>query len=489
MPGLDWLRRCRLIADRTLLRPSKGIVVGGTPKRLWRVSPRADELLDEVMASGRVEALDVAAGEFLARMVRAGMLYPVFDVPRADRFPVAVVVPLFDHAAHVADAVRAGAVIGPVTVVDDASTDAGAEVAREAGARVIRRKENGGPSVARNQGAAATVGDVIVFIDADCVPEPGTLETMLRHFADPALGAVAPRIRERGLREAGRLGRYQEARSPLDLGEEPGPVRPDAKVSYVPTATLAVRRAAFEEVGGFDESLRFGEDVDLVWRLHEAGWEVRYEATVVAEHRQRRRPFDVVRRHWAYGTAAGPLARRHPDALAAVRASPWTMAAWLALLGGRPEVATGLLLWSWWGLRRALDGVPDRGRIGGHLVSQGFLGMARPLAAALVRSWGPLTVAAFATRRRLRWRLGPLIVAGAVMEWWEKRPSLDPATFSILTLVDDLLYCGGVWEGCFRSGAFAPLLPRTGRPRSGRRQVPSVPPVPMGRQDGPRSEN
>ena len=50
------------------------------------------------------------------------------------------------------------------------------------------------------------------------------------------------------------------------------------RVAYVPTAALLVRRAALGD--GFDESLRNGEDVDLVWRLIEAGWRVRYEPAV-----------------------------------------------------------------------------------------------------------------------------------------------------------------------------------------------------------------
>lgn len=410
---------------------------------------------------------DAAAGLF-ARMVRAGMLHPVFESPTVELDDVAVVIPVFNHADQVAKAVRAGSAIGAVTVVDDASTDASGSVAGRAGARLIRRSENGGPSVARNQGAAATTGEIIIFIDADCVPDPGTLEVMLRHFADPALGAVAPRIRERDPRATGRLQRYQTARSPLDLGGESGPVRPDARVSYLPTATVAVRREAFEAVGGFDESLRFGEDVDFMWRLDEAGWSVRYEAAVTARHHPRRFPLDVARRRWAYGTSAGPLAERHPEVLAAVRASPWTMAAWLAMLAGRSEVTTALLWWSWRGVRRALDGVPNRGMISGRLVGRGFLGMARPLAAALIRSWGPLTVLTVATRPRLRRRLVALVAVGLAMEWWERRPNLDPVTFSAMAVIDDLLYCGGVWEGCARSRRLTPLLPRTGRPRTGR---------------------
>lgn len=430
------------------------------------MSKRADELLNEVEA-GRVPRLDEAASDLLIRMVRAGMLHPMFEPATVLPGGVDVVIPVHDHADHVAEAVGAGSAVGPVTVVDDASADDSADRARSAGATVIRRGENGGPAVARNQGAAATTGEFIVFIDADCVPDAGTLEAMLCHFADPALGAVAPRIR--GFDAAGTrlLHRFEAARSPIDMGREAGPVRPDARVSFVPTATMAVRREAFDAVGGFDEDLRFGEDVDLVWRFEQAGWGVRYEAGVIARHHHRRRLLEIARRRWAYGTSAGPLAERHPRALAAVRASPWTLAAWLAMALGRPEVATALVSWSWVGLWRMLEPVPGRARLTTRLVGRGFFGAARPLAAALTRSWGPLTVAAILARPALGRRLVVLVAAGMAMEWWERRPDLDPITFSAMAVVDDLLFCGGVWEGCARSGRLSPLLPRTGRARVG----------------------
>ncbi|NIP74889.1 MAG: glycosyltransferase, partial [Xanthomonadales bacterium] len=68
--------------------------------------------------------------------------------------------------------------------------------------------------------------EFIVFIDADCVPEEDCLPGLLAHFADPEVGAVAPRIL--GHRAPGRsfLHRYEHARSPIDMGAKPSPVRP-----------------------------------------------------------------------------------------------------------------------------------------------------------------------------------------------------------------------------------------------------------------------
>ena len=134
---------------------------------------------------------------------------------------------------------------------------------------------------------------------------------------------------------------------------------------------------------------------------------------------------------------------------------------------GRPRTAALLLGWSWLGLRRTLRSIPGGGQLSAGLLVSGSLGAVRPLASALTRSWGPLTLAALVFLPRLRRRLLLLAAAGMAAEWWERRPGLDPVRFSASAAVDDLIYCGGVWEGCLRTRCLSPLLPRWGRPRIG----------------------
>ena len=70
--------------------------------------------------------------------------------------------------------------------------------------------------------------------------------------------------------------------------------------------------------GGFDEQLALAEDVDLVWRLHDAGWQVRYEPRTHVAHQDRVDPLAWYRRRVAYNESVAPLLRRHPDAGAGV---------------------------------------------------------------------------------------------------------------------------------------------------------------------------
>ena len=83
------------------------------------------------------------------------------------------------------------------------------------------------------------------------------------------------------------LAAYEQRNSPLDLGDEPARIVPGTRVSYVPAAAIVCRTEAIRSISGFDENLRTGEDVDLVWRLIAAGYRCRYEPGSVVNHQPR----------------------------------------------------------------------------------------------------------------------------------------------------------------------------------------------------------
>jgi GT2 family glycosyltransferase len=209
-----------------------------------------------------------------------------------------------------------------LVVVDDGSSDATAiaAVCRRFGARLVRRERAGGPAAARNEGLAHVKSELVAFLDSDCVAPPDWIERLAGHFDDPRVAAVAPLVR-------GRL-------SPLDMGPRAAEVGPGRRVAYVPSAALVVRRAVLGDPA-FDPGLRYGEDVDLAWRLVAAGWRVRYEPDVVVQHAER----DSIRRRFLYGTSAAPLARRHPGKLRHVIVRPWPAATLALLAVRRPRAA------------------------------------------------------------------------------------------------------------------------------------------------------
>ena len=145
----------------------------------------------------------------------------------------------------------------------------------------------------RNLGVQRSRGDIVVFTDAGCVPEPGWVTALLR-----------PILMEGEDVSVGRtIGRD------LDLYDPRG-AAPDRYLRECSTINLAVRRSVFDALGGFDESFAYGSDVDLSWRMTDRGVRLRSapDAVVIADWGSRRRQ---LRRAWAYGGARARLYAKH----------------------------------------------------------------------------------------------------------------------------------------------------------------------------------
>ncbi|HJY55654.1 MAG TPA: mycofactocin biosynthesis glycosyltransferase MftF, partial [Streptosporangiaceae bacterium] len=319
----------RLLAGGTVL-------VGGSPVRVLRLTPSGARHVAGWWSGTPVP--DHARARALARrLLDTGIAHPVLSsqIQAGAWGPgdVTMIIPVRDRQAELARCLAGLVQMPQVIVVDDDSGDpaAVARVAADAGARVLHRAVNGGPAAARNTGLAAVDTPLVAFLDSDCVPGPGWLDALLPHFADPAVGAVAPRIVPD---EPGRtwLARYEGASSTLDMGARESIVRPGSRVPYVPGAALVVRRAAAGT--GFTETMRVGEDVDFVWRLAASGWRVRYEPAATMPHQHRVRLRQWFGRRKDYGTSAAILEQRHPGTVRPLYISPWTALAWLAVASG-----------------------------------------------------------------------------------------------------------------------------------------------------------
>jgi hypothetical protein len=241
------------------------------------------------------------------------------------------------------------------------------------------------------------------------------------------------------------------------MGPDPSEVGPDRPVRYVPAAALVVRRAAL--AAGFDPDLRVGEDVDLVWRLLDAGWRVRYEPSAVVWHREPSSWPALLARRYQYGTSAGPLARRHPGRLAPVRLRPWPTAAVAAGLAGRPLAALALVLGHATMLARSVGrhGVPSRLAIQWSAQGAGWTLVGVGHAATMLA--GPALAVGATRGRRVAVVAALLVLVPPAVDWWRRRPGLDPLRWATASIADDVAYGAGVWAGCLRSRSFGPLLP------------------------------
>lgn len=393
-----------------------------------------------------------------------------------------VVIPVRDNpdgVARLLDALARTARPREVIVVDDGSADAAATaaVACRHGARLLRHERSRGPAAARNTGLAAATTPLVACCDSDVVPAgPGWLDVLCSHFADPQLGLVAPRIVALDDHGGGWLSRYERVRSSLDLGTRPVPIRPDSVVSYVPSAVMVVRVAAGGT--GFAPHLQVAEDVDLVFRMHAAGWRMRYDPAVTVAHQHRTAWWPWLTRKAFYGTGAAPLAVRHPGQVPPMRLAPWTAAACLALLAQHRAslpVTAALAGIATVRLARSLRGVRHRWPLAARLAAEGLGGALGQLASGLVRHWWPVTLLGCVVSRRVRSAALLAALAEGVADRARWAPGEPLPSYLVAHRLDDLAYGAGLWSGCWRHRTAAPLLPRFARrqrssaPQDGRR--------------------
>ncbi len=166
-----------------------------------------------------------------------------------------------------------------------------------------------GPSAARNAGARAAKGELLVFTDSDCAPERDWLARMTEPFADPGIGAVAGRIL--GAADVSLVARFS-ALYTLRL-----PERPDRVSQWTPwrggfpTASLAIRRELFEQLRGFDEGMITGEDHDLCARLYALGGILDYVPAARVLHHHRTTWSGMMRQAFGFGRGQADLLHRH----------------------------------------------------------------------------------------------------------------------------------------------------------------------------------
>jgi len=438
--------------DETATFLGREFISGGAPWRLLRLRGGSRAVVERWKLGAAVQPGE----EGLARtLVQQGLLHPRYrSSPRPD--DVDVIIPVKDDV----DALQA--VLEQlrglhVTVVDDGSVDplSIAECANEFAAAVVRLDKNMGPGAARNAGVRATERPLVCFVDVDVRFDNARdlLDRLSAHFQDPLLAASAPRIR--GSAGPSLRDRFEVRFSPLDMGPHSGLVVPGGPIGYVPSACLLVRRDAFAE--GFDEQLRQGEDVDLVWRLHDQGWLVRYWAEGVVTHRARGSWRQWLKQRVDYGSSAGQLANRHGDRLAPLRSDPWTLVAWSSVLLGKPMIGARVVRVMRDQLRTRIgeqgDDVSD---VVDEVVSRGMLRAGGPMARAVVRTFG-LGLLVAALHPRLRRRALLLFAVGTAWRW---RHEQFHASDVPLALADDAAYGLGVMKGAWRSRSMVALTPK-----------------------------
>jgi len=410
---------------------------------------------------------------FLNGLVRRGFLEQEGSPAPAPLPRVSIIIPVRNRPEDISACLHSLAgLVYPVEnleiiVVDDASTDNTPRAISEFPVNLISLKEHRQASHCRNLAARKAGGDILAFIDSDCLANALWLQDLVPAFTDPSVGAVGGIVGAYFKESA--LDRYEEVKSSLIVSRRARRSQDNDKAFYVPSCNLLVRRNLFLQLGGFREELFVGEDVDFCWRMQDAGHhlEFRPEGKVFHKHRNRLWPFCA--RRFDYGTSEPMLQRLHRKRGKEMVFPPATALFWLTaalsviLKTALPLVLCFLLvsidtLKKWNRVRRR--GLPIRFPLLLSVVLRGYFAFFQ-------------NGCAFVSRYYLIWSifllplwppvsgviLGMHVLTGFV-EYVIKKPRLNFFAFIFYFSLEQLSYQSGVWWGCVRNLSFHAVNPK-----------------------------
>jgi len=224
---------------------------------------------------------------------------------------ISVIVPAYNAEASIGDCVRAlqhqslASDKYEIIVVDDGSTDATLNLARQLGVSVISQPRQY-KSAARNAGAASARGDLLLFTDSDCAPNPDWIEAMSAPFANSDVVGVkgAYRTRQHEL-----IARFVQ----MESEDKYDRMSKEMQIDFIDTYSAAYRRDIFLLNGGFDSRLHGVEDQDLSFRLAHKGYRLVFVPSAIVYHRHKTTVQGYFRRKFDIGYWKAILTTWYPD--------------------------------------------------------------------------------------------------------------------------------------------------------------------------------
>ena len=206
-------------------------------------------------------------------------------------------------------------------------------------------QSNTGPSGARNHGASAARGEWFLFLDSDTILPEGYLRALLPPVSDPSIGLFGGPDREHPDFTPIQKGISYSMTALLTTGGIRGG-KGSVDRFYPRSFNMGIRRELFRQLGGFDLSMRYGEDLDLSMRAIERGAESRLASDAWLYHK-RRTDFKAFFRQVSHsGEARWALERKHPGTMKVVHWFPAAFTVFFALAFIRPYSQAFFLLYA-----------------------------------------------------------------------------------------------------------------------------------------------
>jgi mycofactocin glycosyltransferase len=457
---------------RLIEAPEGGVILQSNPLRAIKINRPAFEILKQCESGVQAYQMRTcgassAAGALLDTFRQGGLLD--WMPPPARSLPlVSIIIPVYNRPDELEACLASlqqldyppGRV--EVIVVDDASWDHTAAMARRFDVRLIIQPHNMGQSAARNTGAAAARGEILAFLDSDCVAEPGWLSELVPYFQDSRVALVGGYVA--ACYDEKLMDRYEQVCSALNMGADPAMGSGSSSVFYVPTCNMLVRRDIYSQAGGLDESLHVGEDVDLCWRLMADHHHLLYVPRGRVLHKHRSNLLSGFARRFDYGTSEAVLYSRFPRI---TKQFPWQPAGlgiivvlmtalatrswiWLVLAAGMLALETGC---KWIQLKYKMDIRLPRTAVLAAVV-KGHFQLGYYLAFYLVRYHLLLLIGLSVTVPSLIGLWLAVITLPTLVVYLRKRPRMSFPVFAFFYLAEHAFYQSGAFWGCLKQKSF-----------------------------------
>lgn len=411
--------------------------------------------------------------DLLDRLVIKGLLVRDETFEHETYPPISIIIPVKNRPRDIRDCLSSLEALDyprdkvEVIAVDDGSTDSTTQVMQAFQIKAISLRQSIGASACRNLAAREAKGDLIGFIDSDCVPRPGWLRELVPYFEEETIGIVGGYVSNFYNRTL--LDRYEDVKSSLHMGSH-AIKTDDARPSnfYVPSCNLITRKKAFLEARGFQEDLHVGEDVDLCWRVRKLGYQLLYVPRGEVKHKHRNDLIPMLKRRFDYGTSEAILSLRHRDKRKMLYLPPlyaaFFISVCLGIILGYPLLfipALGIL---------GVDFVRNKIRMSKTGLklrnSTLFLSVMRScvsfsyLASSYLARYYLIFFALIACFYPRMWLfLLFLLFFSGVVDFLIRRPKIDPFSFLLFYTMDQLSYQIGVLWGCIMKKNFVPYVP------------------------------
>lgn len=442
------------------------------PLKMLRINESLYRLLDRLRAGGSIEEYALKNPVMNAENILKVLLmlvnggYLKLDAVKAAAFPfVSIIIPVRDDPDNLKECVKSLEKLDypadrrEIIVIDDGSKDA----VSIPGIHVLRNDVSKGPAACRNAGAALAGGEILAFLDADCMAGENWLSGLVPFFKAVGVNAVGGDVD--GYYHKSFLDRYENAFSSLNMGKRLMMEGKSASTLYAPTANLLVSRGAFKTVGGFNEEMHIGEDVDFCWRLRNLDYALVYVPFGAVSHKHRNKLGRMLNRRMDYGSSEALLYKAHRDKKKTFGVSLFSGLSFLAaalailLLSFYPLIAVPMFFMADLILKSS------RRKEASPTLTKRTISLLRSYLSFFYYAFSHLTryylafFIVFGFLWHPLWILGALaLFCASIVDFAVKKPKLFYPVFLFYYLLEQLAYQAGVLIGCFKYGYFGSYI-------------------------------